>query len=192
MINGCKLLLAVVLLIISYFSARWLGYLVGWLIGASNSPIAQAVAPLIFGLIAVIGVDVGVRGGIAIKSRPRRLYNVKSLYRAIFVAFVVLIFCRSCYYGAKMGILSRVGPYRSMCHLIGKSLKTADPQAVSALYAFQVKARRAGVSWQEFEPFVADIAKRILDDDQPDKLGRLNSAIEKMESALPADTKPAG
>lgn len=182
--SGYRLILAGVLLVASYFSARWLGYLVGWLIGASNSPIAQAIAPLIFGLIAVIGVDVGVRGTLVSKSRPRRLYTVKSLYRAIFVAFVVTLFCRSCYYGVKMGILSRTGPYRSMCHLVGSSLKTADPQAVSALYAFQLKARRSNVSWQEFEPFISDVARRILEDDQPEKLERISQAIEQMEEAM--------
>ena len=69
-----------------YFRAcQWVGHLFGLLIGASTSPIAATVTPLVFGLLAAIGIGLGAR---------QMTSRLSSLWYAILIASGIAVFCQ--------------------------------------------------------------------------------------------------
>ena len=104
----------------------------GWLTGASKSPVVPIIAPLVFGLLAVLGASASLR---------RKFDKRAAIWRGLFVAFMVLVFCYCCYYGVRRGNISRVGPYKSMKTLVGDAWETIDDDTASEVYQFRLKCR---------------------------------------------------
>jgi uncharacterized membrane protein len=159
-------------------AAKQVGYLFGWIVGASKSPIAPAVAPLVFGLLALIGAHAALS-----RTAKRR----SSLYQTAFAAVIVSVFCFWCYRGIQWGGFARIPPYKTLRAMLGTDNETLslDPEISAELYAFQLRARAAGVSFEDFEPFVLGVIKPIVHDDEPNKLERLQRVISTMDSAIP-------
>lgn len=184
--------LFIVLAVISLKAAGYVGLLVGWLIGASLSPIAQAIAPAIFGLLAVLGVSSKLWQTLSKRRRHLSGWRDKrrAIWQAILMAGIVFVFCDSASDGIVKGIRSRTMPYTDIADLIGDSWKDADEHTATAICAFTLQARSAGMSHNLYERFIWDVIKPILDDDQPDKDGRIDTALSTMRQALPK-LKPA-
>jgi hypothetical protein len=179
--------LFVVLAVISLNAASYVGLLVGWLIGASLSPIAQAVAPAIVGLLAVLGVSTKLRRSLS----KRRMHLTgwrekrRAIWTSILAAGMVFVFCKSASEGIVKGIRSGTMPYTDIADLIGDSWNDADELAATAICAFTLQARAAGVPHNLYERCIWDIVKPIIEDDQPDKEARIETAIETMKQAFP-------
>jgi hypothetical protein len=93
----CWILLAV-FAFVAVHAARWIGYLVGWLTGASESPMGTTVAPLMFGLLAVLGITSVSR---------LRMRTPREILIATLVAFMVLTVGDYFYDGLVNGIRAR-------------------------------------------------------------------------------------
>lgn len=116
-----------------YFASRYVGYVLGLLTGAAISPVAQVVAPLIFGLLTAIGVTASWRtfsGGIdekdldksstfaslskeqqvSIRSQlPRTQITSLRLVHLMIVAWAVTVFCDYFQRGRLYGVTVRFG-----------------------------------------------------------------------------------
>ncbi len=112
---------AALLVYFSWRAVEWIGYLFGLLIGLSLSPVGAIVAPLIFGLLAVLGVAAGTR-------RWKRL-DATTLFRLAIVAAGVLTFCQWCNYGLRKGTQVRM-KYESEQGIIKKLSHDADSIAL--------------------------------------------------------------
>jgi hypothetical protein len=156
------------------------------------------VAPLVFGLLAVLGVGAARKSykkrnnsrnaeGQSKELSPQAQQNV--IWRGIFVAILIFTFCRECYYGVTLGSFERTAQYRMMPKLLGDAWAKADGESIAELYKFRLQASRAEMSYPDFEAIVRDLVKPILDDDQEDKTARIHEVLKIIEPAL---ATPAG
>lgn len=176
-------LLLPILAATSLYAAGWVGYLLGWLTGASRSPVAPLVAPLVFGLLAILGIK---------ESARHRYVRPAAVWRGIFVAAMVIVFCFACSNGVRWGNLSRVGPYKPMSLLLGDTWEKVDAETAAELYRFRFLARQKEVSFEEFEGFVTNVVLPILEDDQPDKPARIKKALAEVEPIISKFESPTG
>ncbi len=172
--------LVAVLFLISTIAAYWVGFLLGWLTGASLSPVVSSVAPLVFGLLAALGIGVGLR---------RRLSRRSDVGRGIFVGTMVSVFCYGCFIGVSWGNMSRLDPYMPMDMLIGESWKDTDDETAARLHALRWKARRAQISHQDFEAFIVDVIKPIMDRNAPDEADQVARALEFIDGTISANNR---
>jgi hypothetical protein len=115
-----------VLFLISYpVATAWVGYLFGYITGASLSPIGATVAPLVMGLLAVLGLSAATLGRGSLRGTLEQLAAFKSLvpgeraalqaelgakrdWGQLFLAAAgVWIFCSFCHFGLMWGIYHR-------------------------------------------------------------------------------------
>jgi hypothetical protein len=181
----CTALRVGLFVVASVIAAAWIGYVVGWLIGASRSPIAHSIAPLVFGLLAAIGVGVGLR---------TTLQTRLAMWRGTLVAALAAIFCYFCYIGVTWGNQSRIGPYKAMGTLLGDAWSSVDPDTAAALYKFRLQAKGAGVPFDDFESIMVDVIRPIIEAGHEDELARVQKSLDAIEPAIAAyqvDQKPA-
>jgi hypothetical protein len=175
---------------VSIAAVSHVGYLLGWLTGASKSPVVPVVAPLVFGLLAVLGVSAvrakKLKKKTAIRiDAPNHGRDHSAVWRGVFIAILTLAFCSSCLYGVTKGSFERMGQYRKMSFLLGEAAwDQADDDTIAELYKFRVQAKRNELSPADFEPIIRDLVKPILEDDKPDKPVRIRKALETIESAF--------
>lgn len=95
-ISGCisRAMLLAPFAIAAVYAARWVGYLVGWLVGASESPVAGAIIPGVIGLVAAIGL----------RSKRLRLRTQAEIIAATFLAILVIVICDQCFWGIADGV----------------------------------------------------------------------------------------
>jgi len=165
-------------LFVSYLAVRWVGYLFGWLVGAAESPVAQVVTPLVFTLLAAVGIGAAIRG---------RYSRGSAVLAALAVAAGVLLFCDYCERGLTDGIFSREQPYKPMNELLGDSWPKVDSAMAARLYEFRWEARRSGMSFREFEAFMSDVVRPILAAGGKDKREQIDRAIAAVSPALAAE-----
>jgi hypothetical protein len=168
-------ILALILFGASIVAAYWVGFLLGWLTGASLSPVVSSVAPLVFGLLAVIGVSASVRGNFT--------HRIE-ISRGIFLALMVSTFCYACFTGVTWGNRSRMDPYPPLDVLIGESWQNVDDETAARLHAFRWKAQRAQIPHQEFEEFIVGVIKPIIDRKKPDEAKNIAAALQEMNAVL--------
>jgi hypothetical protein len=165
----------VVLLVLpcaTVIAAVWLGYLLGYLTGCSKSPMASTVAPLLFALLVAIGIGAGPR--LALKT-------LKDAAAALTIAVAVIFFGFWFDEGLTRGAIARNAAFIRMDGLIGPAWSKTDAETAASIYGFRSRSRGA-ISHRDFEPFVVEVIKPILLDEQSDKLARVNRAIELFEA----------
>lgn len=136
-----------ILLPIGAFAA--VGGLVGWYVGASESPVVGTILPLIFGVVGVLGY-----GFLERRFRDTKwLQKIQSLpyddaakkkiaetltidetsaWMPAYFALCVITFCVTCYFGTRHGILERHPPNYPSLNQILLQAKIA-PNQVTAL-----------------------------------------------------------
>jgi hypothetical protein len=184
LIGGFRIALFALLAVASTLATSKVGFLLGWLIGASRSPLAVGIAPLIFGLLAVLGVRAGLKNEFA---------TLGAIWRALFVALLITVFCYYCSNGILWGNISRLEPYHDMAALFGEETwATATPEQAAMLNRFRWKARQAGIAHEEYESFMLDAIRPILRAGGADADQRIDAAIRAMEPMLsgPPNQRP--
>lgn len=169
--------LYLMLAVASAGAAAWIGFLIGWLTGASRSPVVHAVAPLVFGLLAAIGVGTTLH---------RQLRSRRAVCRAVFIALLAWVFCYCCFFGVKRGNISRIGPYSSFSTLLDGSWTKANGTTKAILYRFRQQAITTNVLYSDFEPIIQDVVKPLLDD-QTNQSQRVLDALMIVEPTLVVD-----
>jgi hypothetical protein len=170
-----------VLLSVGYFAVRWVGYLCGWIIGASLSPIASVALPLVFTLLGAVGVSAGIR--------TRRLH-LSNLICLIGIALGVWVFCDFCERGIDDGGRTRQSQYKSITQLLGCDWQKLDADVKSKLYQFRREADEAGLSFREYESFMTEVIKPIAASTDADKSAKIIREIESAEAPL-IDVSPS-
>lgn len=162
------------------FACCWVGFMFGWLVGASLSPIASTVAPLVFGLLAVIGVGLGAK-----KSGPK----LSNLWHTFFVAFGVVIFCITARTGLQYGVRDRVDPFITFETALGtEAWNGVDGNVAHELYRLRWIIREKRLHREEFRLYVADVISPIVEspdisnDEKRLIIEQLVSSIEKLPS----------
>ena len=118
---GEKMIIFRYILVIVAISA--VGLFIGWLVGASSSPVVSAVLPLVFSLVGGIGLgyisSLEQRKEIKQKSEEaescgdvklRKLFELAQfdLSRVLVLwSIATIVFCATCYVGIKFGIAER-------------------------------------------------------------------------------------
>jgi hypothetical protein len=172
----CGAISLLLLIVVSVAAVSQVGFLLGWLTGASRSPVVPVVAPLVFGLLAAFGIGVSLH---------RQSVGEHAIWRSVFVAFLTLVFCTRCYYAVTLGAWEREDQYSKMSYLLGETaFGMADHDTLAALYRFRLLAKSAEVSSAEFEPIISDLVKPILEDGKPDAYQRVKSVLSIIEPAL--------
>jgi hypothetical protein len=164
------------LVVASMIAVAYLARVLGWLTGASLTPVVAIVIPLVFGLLATVGVGVGL---------PRPFGRIASIWQTVFVAFLVAVFCRVYFSSVTLGSFERSARYRSMASLLGEAWSSTDDETLASLYRLRVKARRANLAPADFEPIIRDVIRPILEDEEPNKIERIEQVLATIESALP-------
>jgi hypothetical protein len=155
-------------------AADRVGYLFGMIVGSSLSPIGATVAPLVFGLLAIIGF-----GG-AIAATPDA-WTISRVTVFALTAAAVIMFCNECHRGINDGIERRDGNYPPMNAL----LTTSDPVARGQLYELRWRMKRAGIGRQDFTPFIAEAVEPLLNnsclspEEKRAKIADLTDALPK-------------
>src|SRR5262249_17017223 len=130
-----------ILLVLSVWAANWVGYLLGWLTGASQSPVAPAIAPLVFGLLAALGI------GISLKE----LHDRGSIWHACLVAIMVCAFVYGCQMGVTEGAWIRSEPYSSFDALLSENWRKLDDETIASLHHFRLVARMQKMPAVDFD-----------------------------------------
>lgn len=182
-----------ILAIVSVNAANHIGFLVGWLTGASQSPIAKAIAPTVFGLLAVLGVSVKLRYRPSMRKQKRPSWRDRhrNIWQGILVAVLVIAFCRGANDGFVPGIRSRAMPYKDVKELLGKSWETTDHETAITICAFSSQARLAGLPTDLYERFMWDVVRPILDQKDDDTSGMVRTAVQRMQAVLPKSGEQA-
>jgi hypothetical protein len=157
--------------------------LFGWLVGASDSPIVSTAAPLVFGLLAILGITAGAYLPIR---RKRGLW--RNSCRLFCTAFGVGVFCYWCWNGIQDGMYSRAQYYESMADLVGPEWGSSNASTTSLLYEFRWRAKRAGVAPLEFNKFITGVISPILKGNSEHKQRDIEQAIETVETSLTTPT----
>lgn len=164
------------LFIVSVWAAHQVGWVSGWLTGASRSPVAPVIAPSIFGLLTSV---------VALTYAREILTRTDKLIYGACAAAVIGVACMSFHSGVIWGIHSRVGPYKTFAVLVGDCAWSAvDPNTAARLHKFRVSCRVSGMSYREFEPIIRDVVRPLVTSKDPDKLAKLDSALSIIESDL--------
>lgn len=152
------------------------GWITGWLVGQSQSPIVGTTIPLVFGLLTAVGF--GAVGAILRKSavvdalRAMDLSDdikerIESEVRAgtspstaVFAAVGVLIFCGFFYLGTQQGIARRVPTYPPLTETFNNL--TLDPIEAAGLYRLRMSMISKGVTVDEYNIMMNDVFKPVF------------------------------
>ncbi|MCX7004766.1 MAG: hypothetical protein NTV22_16045 [bacterium] len=188
------------------------GWLTGWLVGSSQSPVVATIIPLIFGLLTAIGF--GVVGSILRKSsifgairaidmsediKKRIECEIRagvSHGTALFVSVGVIVFCITFYVGALQGIARRVPTYPPLMETFHNI--SLEPQETALLYKLRMSLAAKGVTIDNYLAIMNDVLKPILNKKYNEEYGRqndlrsaLNILLNKNGTAAAAFPAPA-
>lgn len=156
-----------------------LGFVLAWFTGASKSPLGSTVAPLIFGIIAALGVKESLKG-----AAQRTVDDLSRDLGGSFNCRFLLFRSDRLQMGHQVkNAALRYGSVSSRTKLARLRYCTTK------IHAFRTKARVADLSYQEYEAFMREVIRPIIEDEPSDRLHRLTSAVTEMEAAFP---KPQG
>lgn len=163
----------------------FVGYLIGWLIGASQTPVVATALPLLFGLAGALSYHLVERKVVQrqITQALHTLEVVKSLDEPVRAQMAselkqhierpvwlptlwsggILLFCIFCFLGLQDGIRRRVPQYPSLNVLLSGIEITPEERA--ELERFRRTMQSQGVSESEFKEIVQTICVPILTGD---------------------------
>lgn len=159
------------------------GWLTGWLVGASQSPVVGTTIPLVFGLLTAVGF--GVVGAVVRRSsivdavRSVELSDdikskIEDEIRAgitptttIFASVGVIVFCIFFYIGTLEGIAQRVPTYPPLAETF--ETITLEPEEISHLYILRMTLASRGVGLDEYNSVINDLCKPIITRKYPGK-----------------------
>lgn len=164
-------------------SIGWVGYLFGWIVGASMSPIATVSLPLVFTLLGAAGITAGIRS-------PR--LRISRIVPLIGICLGVLAFCYSCDRGIRAGGETRYSHYRSIEQLLGKEWSKINADAKTELFKFRWRADDYELSFDEYESFMTNVIKPLLSSCDPGASTKIIQELKRAEAALlDVSPKPA-
>jgi hypothetical protein len=174
---------ALVAVLLSALAVDLVAYLLGWLTGVSKSPIVAAIAPLIFGLLALVGLGVGWTYS------SRRWAD---WLRTSVTAVLVIVFCIAFNKGVSEGSYDRVDAYQNFSTIVTASGTTLKPETYAAFHRFRLQARQADVPSGDFKAVVRDVFVPILtQEDKTHVDQQMQAAIRELESAFTPSTETA-
>lgn len=164
------------------------GWLTGWLVGASNTPVVAALLPLVFGLIGAIGFgyaeaaaqvrsvrEMVQAGGDNLLTRVQATLAAPAAERLQLPAFwavAVILFCMACYSGIAQGITLRIPSYPSLRELLGQEASFSYQEAAE-LHNFRLTLQRQNIPPSEVKEIFAHVIRPMLADAQYAKGGEL-------------------
>src|SRR5437588_3070238 len=151
--------------------------ILGWLTGASQSPVVAVVIPLIFGLLAVFGL---------IKEVPSPFGSTSSVWQTVFASLLIVAFCYVYFDSVALGTFDRAGEYHELYELLDTAWSKIDPETLAALQRLRIRARLANLPAADFEPIILDVIRPLVASDLPDKEKRTETILTKIEAALPS------
>lgn len=172
------------------------GLLVGWLVGASNSPAVGALLPLVFGIFGAVSFG-------ALEKRTRRDWLKSSLASvepkhtdelrlrienlpetslktpAIWSSGVIL-FCAACFFGVRVGIAARIPCYKPLSELVALKDLTVKEQSLLHRIRWHLLAQR--IRTEEAEAFFGTTIAAALKERDPniryEKLSQVAGSLE--------------
>ena len=164
-----------------------MGYLVGWLIGASDTPVVSVALPLLIGLISAVGYGITERRFVidAIARRVMALAVVRKLDRSeqeeveaglqshakrspwlpTLWGIGIIGFSVACLLGLNVGIERRLPTYVPVEELLGETQVTAEERA--SLYALRWQHRSASVPPNQSDDLIRHVFLPILAIEEP-------------------------
>lgn len=140
-----------------YFASVQVGYLFGFIIGASVSPIATTVAPLVFGLLATAGA---ITGASQLKGAE---FTLRGSVLAALTPLGVGLFCFYCERGIRNGIIARDGPYTAM-EVVVPAVKNADSDVAAIAYRIRWAMKDRDFTPTDFWDYSHDVIEPVLSD----------------------------
>lgn len=152
------------------------GWLTGWLVGSSQSPVVGTTIPLIFGLLTAVGF--GFVGAILRKSSIADAIRAIDLAEdiktrleseiragvspgtALFAAVGVTVFCIFFYIGVDQGIARRVPVYPPLTETFQNI--ELEPQETAGLYQLRMSLAARHVVVDDYRAIMDDLFKPIL------------------------------
>lgn len=162
----------------------FVGWLTGWFVGASQSPVVSSLLPLLFGIGTALSYMLSDRHAMIhrlteelydideVKSLPPpaqlRLANVLGvahlpLWIPLLWTASAIVFCTFVYCGTRAGIAERVETYPTLHALIG-SLDSLTPEERSLLTEIRLRCISANLSSDETQQYFADVITPVLAD----------------------------
>jgi hypothetical protein len=173
----------IVAVLLSAVAVDLVAYLLGWLTGVSKSPIVAAIAPLIFGLLALVGLGVGWTYS------NRRWAD---WLRTSVTAVLVIVFCIAFNKGVSEGSYDRVDAYQNFSTIVTASGTTLKPETYAAFHRFRLQARQADVPSGDFKAVVRDVFVPILTQEDKTQVDeQMQAAVRELESAFTPSTDAA-
>ncbi len=153
------------------------GYVTGWFVGVSQTPVVGTLIPLAFGLLGALTYGLLDRASKAqaITDRLEKeldgtaFFTAKAVVKeesgtsmnlAGFWAGGVLLFCLTCYLGVQAGISRLVPEYPSVAQLIGNA--KASPKEMAALHTLRIHLQASHVPVEETEEIFRDTIRPIF------------------------------
>ena len=187
------------------------GYLVGWLVGASQTPVVATTLPLIFGLLGAVAFNTVSKNvlGEAYYDELIKIESIQSLdkldkikirkklatspdgttWLPTYWAIGVLIFIIFCRIGITSGINDRLDSYEPLKTAIERNkLEQIQPLDYAAIYRMRWYLKSAGLSSNEFNSMFDSVIVPILKAESSED-DSLHSNLEQAIEILTKDSK---
>ena len=182
----------------------FVGWICGWYVGASQTPIVATLLPLIFGLFGAIGygvIDKKVKAesvyeqlstmddfnilSTSIKNKIRSFESISvPTWLPLWWSIGVAIFCVSCFFGTSSGVAARIPQYEDIPKLLGNKLEVS-PLETAYLYSAKQILSSQGVSKTDAISIFQNVFRPILADKNTsdDMLAALDTAQNSIDLA---------
>lgn len=174
------------------------GFLVGWLTGASNSPVVATLLPLVFGVAGAVGFRAldrrneasRIDQALAAFDAPTRDAVRNALRGALpsnmlvpgLWSLGVLLFCAACFGGVKVGVDERLPRYPPLESLVRLNGLSAEEQAMLHHILWDLRAQ--GVSRAQAESaFRTSVTVALQETDPIKRAGCLAQVAENLKAS---------
>jgi hypothetical protein len=183
--SGIMPIVRIVMLLLSFSVVGWL---TGWLVGASSSPTVSAVLPLIFGLFTAVGLGYANAlaklkkiGEVIAASPDKGLPEIKKIFDnphaaikevPLFITTAIVLFCLLCYSGVRHGVSLRSPGYPKIEELLGRNA-LLNYEDAAQLYRLRLSLQRQNISPDEVRAIFRDAVQTFLSDSRYRQGGEL-------------------
>lgn len=177
-LRGTDYVLLVVLAMLSIGAAIAMGLVLGWMTGASESPVGNAAISGVFGILGAVGT---------VKVLQESSSGRVGIVASICIAAAIVAFCGLFYVGLLNGSATRnkQSIYKRSSDLIGERWAYLDRDIVAEVNAYRMQSRSAGVKSSDYEAAMIEVVRPIVNDDKSDdKLTRLRRALAILRSGF--------